>query len=98
MSSSPQSEFTLEGLEAILARIQLNSVDNVARLEQAVEAMRSGGVGDSILSIYEEIQEGVVAVRDVAHGADSELSLQHGVRDAYASVPDAGDKKFLTDE
>lgn len=96
MSSQP--EFTLGGLELMLDNIQTSSSGNVHRLEQAVEAMRAGGVGASILDVYDQIQESVVAVRDVAHGADLELARQHAIRDAYVAVPDAGDKKFLTDE
>lgn len=96
MASSPQ--FTLSGLEQMLKRIQASSRSNVTRLEQAVAAMRAGGVGASILDVYDQIQEAVDTVRDAAHGADTALDSQRSIRDAYAAVPDAGDKKFLTDE
>lgn len=96
MASNPQ--FTLSEVEALLSKIQTSSVSNVHRLEQAVTAMRSGGVGASILDIYDQIQDGVEAVRDAAHGADTALDSNRSIRDAYAAVPDAGDKKFLTGE
>lgn len=92
------SEFTLIGLQRMLHNIQTSSVSNVHRLEQAVAAMRAGKVGNSILDVYDQVQEAVDTVRDAAHGADTALDGQRAIRDAYAAVPDAGDKTFLTDE
>ncbi|WP_160050096.1 MULTISPECIES: hypothetical protein [unclassified Nocardiopsis] len=96
MASQP--EFTLFRLEQMLEQIKADSRKNVLRLEQAVAAMKAGGVGATILDAYDQIQDAVGAVRDAAHGANTALDSQRAIRDAYAAVPDAGDKKFLTDE
>jgi hypothetical protein len=90
--------YTLDELELMLIRLQNSSKANVQRLDQAVSAMRAGGVGASILDVYDQIQDGVEAIRDAAVAADTGLDSNRALRDAYAAVPDAGDKKFLTGE
>jgi hypothetical protein len=73
--------------ERLVTDLQLQSIRNLAQLEQAVAAMREGGVGDSILAQYEYIIDLATTAKDVAHDADTSLEASRTLRDAYAAVP-----------
>ncbi len=88
--------YTLEQLEIILATMQQAASVNVTSLEQAIEAMRQGKVGESVLGEYAELMDLAEALRDAAHGTDQALDPNRDLRDVRSQVPDAGDNAFLT--
>lgn len=87
--------FTLEELDELLSTMQTDSESNVTWLEQAVEAMRQGKVGASVLGHYSELMDLTEAIRDAAHGLDADLEPNRQLRDVRMSFPDAGDNAFL---
>ncbi|WP_146159636.1 hypothetical protein [Allonocardiopsis opalescens] len=81
---------------SLTTNLRLETKSNMVSLDQAVEAMRRGQVGQSILAKYTQLQDSAARMYRIAGASESELQRMKGVDDAYTAFPDAGDKKFLT--
>ncbi len=90
--------YGLDDVLALAEGIQAHSHASYARLEQAVEAMRNGDVGPSVITQYEQMLDVATQITQAADTAYQEAARMTTVADAYTATPEAGNKNFLTND